>query len=374
MADYPYPFTVVARKGLASQVPTLQEGELGYDINTKSPRYGDGTSTPPRVLTDKSTGEFDLRGINPLFSPEFLQSLSTPGPSGWSPVLASEEREDGRVLLQIQAYTGGVGSPPTDIGYYIRSGQAPTPNHNLATDFRGRAGKNGSPPIFKLSIDSSGILYYITSDDPDFPVEAIINEDGELVVSYGIGDSEITTTLGRVVPLFQGPYNNAVQYVALDEVRYNGGLYRAKFNETIVIGTLPTDSSKWDLVGYVNEQYVTVSLSDLVTPLEVDNALAYQPLPYAFTLVSTQLHLSGAQVGGALLTVDIKWWDGDSWESIFSAPLTIDNGEYSSISANTPAVLTKTSFNAGARLRFDITQVGDGTAVGAKVILLGYRT
>lgn len=56
-----YIFKILARIGLAAQVPTLQTGELGYDTDTKTGRLGDNTAQPPRLMTDKSTGIFNFQ-------------------------------------------------------------------------------------------------------------------------------------------------------------------------------------------------------------------------------------------------------------------------------------------------------------------------
>lgn len=64
-----YRYKLVGRFGLASQVPSLLVAELGYDIDTKFGRFGDGTGTPPRVVTDKSTGTFSLNTLTALTLP-----------------------------------------------------------------------------------------------------------------------------------------------------------------------------------------------------------------------------------------------------------------------------------------------------------------
>jgi len=58
-----YSFHVVARYGLSTQVPVLKLGEMGYDTDTKVGRFGDDTSTPPRVMTDKSSAPFDFSSV-----------------------------------------------------------------------------------------------------------------------------------------------------------------------------------------------------------------------------------------------------------------------------------------------------------------------
>ena len=49
-------FKVVARLGNAAAIPTLINGEIGYDVDTKTFRVGDDTSTPTKLATNKSTG------------------------------------------------------------------------------------------------------------------------------------------------------------------------------------------------------------------------------------------------------------------------------------------------------------------------------
>lgn len=64
-----YAFRVVARQGLAADVPTLIQGELGFDIDKKVARIGDLTPTPPRIMTDKSTGNFDYSSVGDIRFP-----------------------------------------------------------------------------------------------------------------------------------------------------------------------------------------------------------------------------------------------------------------------------------------------------------------
>lgn len=55
-----YGFKVIVRFGLAANVPTLQQAEMGYDTDQKVLRVGDDTPTPPRIPTTKSLGNFDF--------------------------------------------------------------------------------------------------------------------------------------------------------------------------------------------------------------------------------------------------------------------------------------------------------------------------
>lgn len=51
---------VIVRLGVEADVPSLQFGELGMDIDTLTMRIGDDTPDPPKILTTKSTGDFDF--------------------------------------------------------------------------------------------------------------------------------------------------------------------------------------------------------------------------------------------------------------------------------------------------------------------------
>lgn len=51
---------VIVRFGVESDIPALQIAELGWDIDTKTLRVGDSTATPTKILTTKSTGDFDF--------------------------------------------------------------------------------------------------------------------------------------------------------------------------------------------------------------------------------------------------------------------------------------------------------------------------
>jgi hypothetical protein len=93
-------------------------------------------------------------------------------------------------------------------------------------------------------------------------------------------------------------------------------------------------------------------------------------MPFGFTLTAVRASLTTAQVGGAILTVDVN----ENGASILSTKLTIDNGEKGSTTAATPVVISDTSLADDAEITVDIDQVGDGTAKGLKVYLIGYPT
>lgn len=122
---------------------------------------------------------------------------------------------------------------------------------------------------------------------------------------------------------------------------------------------------------------IGIACSDETTALTAGTAKATFRMPYAMTLLSgaagVRASLTTAQAtsgAGGLVTVDIN----ESGVSILSTKLTIDNTEKTSTTAATPAVISDTSLADDAEITIDIDQIGDGTAKGLKVWLIGYPT
>jgi hypothetical protein len=125
-----------------------------------------------------------------------------------------------------------------------------------------------------------------------------------------------------------------------------------------------------DIKNFVSLQSIIVAASDETTALTTGTAKVTFRMPYAFTLAAVRASLTTAQASGSILTVDIN----DSGTTILSTKLTIDNTEKTSTTATTPAVISDTSLADDTEITIDINQVGDGTAKGLKVVLIGTRT
>lgn len=111
---------------------------------------------------------------------------------------------------------------------------------------------------------------------------------------------------------------------------------------------------------------MTIACSDettaLTTGVKVTTRVAFE-----FNLSSVRASLTTAQISGSLLTVDIK----KNGTSVLSTLITIDNGEKSSFTALTQPVITTGVMGIDDEIQVEITQVGDGTATGLKVHLIG---
>lgn len=85
------------------------------------------------------------------------------------------------------------------------------------------------------------------------------------------------------------------------------------------------------------------------------------------TLTAVRASLTTAQTSGSIFTVDIN----AAGTSILSTKLTIDNTEKTSVTAAAPAVISNAALADDAEITIDIDQIGNGTAKGLKVYLIG---
>lgn len=118
---------------------------------------------------------------------------------------------------------------------------------------------------------------------------------------------------------------------------------------------------------------LVVAASDETTALTAGTAKITFRMPAAVTLTSVRASLTTANIGGSPtsgpITVDIN----ESGVSILSTKLTIDNGEKTSTTAATPAVLSDTSIADDAEITIDIDTAGI-EAAGLKVTFIGTYT
>ena len=113
---------------------------------------------------------------------------------------------------------------------------------------------------------------------------------------------------------------------------------------------------------------IPIACSDETTALTAGTAKVTFRMPYAMTLTAVRASLTTAQASGAsLVTVDIN----EAGVSILSTKLTIDNTEKTSTTAVTAAVMSDSSLADDAEITIDIDLIGDGTAKGLKVYLIG---
>lgn len=117
-------------------------------------------------------------------------------------------------------------------------------------------------------------------------------------------------------------------------------------------------------------QCIAIAASDEATALTAGtNKVRFiNPFSTAFIVSAVVASLSTAQASGSIFTVDIN----EAGTTILSTKLTIDNTENNSSTAATAAVISDSSIAAYAEITVDIDQVGNGTAKGLKVYLIGW--
>ena len=118
---------------------------------------------------------------------------------------------------------------------------------------------------------------------------------------------------------------------------------------------------------YATPFELVVAASDETTALATGTAKITFRMPRAVTLTAVRASLTTAQTSGTIFTVDIN----ESGTSILSTKLTIDNTEKTSTTAATAPVISDTALADDAEITIDIDQIGDGTAKGLKVMLIG---
>jgi hypothetical protein len=114
---------------------------------------------------------------------------------------------------------------------------------------------------------------------------------------------------------------------------------------------------------------IQVACSDETTAITAGTNKVTFRMPHAMTLTSVRASLTTAQASGSIFTVDIN----EAGTSILSTKLTIDNTEKTSVTAATPAVISDTALADDAEITIDIDQIGNGTATGLKLTLIGTR-
>lgn len=113
-----------------------------------------------------------------------------------------------------------------------------------------------------------------------------------------------------------------------------------------------------------------VALSDLSTNLTVGNGKASFFAECDLINISFFVGVATQQAAGAILMFDVN---KNGTSMMTTTKLTIDNGEDTSLTAATPAVLTTTTWSKGDKITVDIDVVGTALAKGAVLSYSGDR-
>jgi hypothetical protein len=130
-----------------------------------------------------------------------------------------------------------------------------------------------------------------------------------------------------------------------------------------------TGAAVWALETVTIPIDIQAACSDETTALTAGTAKVTFRTPAAFTLTGVRASLTTAQASGSIFTVDIN----QNGSSVLGTKLTIDNTEKTSVTAATPATITTSAITDDAEITVDIDQIGNGTATGLKITLIGTR-
>jgi hypothetical protein len=105
-------------------------------------------------------------------------------------------------------------------------------------------------------------------------------------------------------------------------------------------------------------------------PIETVGIVRSWPdFPYPMRLATISAAVNTPQGSGSAITVDVFVDD----VSVFSVPITIDNGDTKSTDATTQPVLTTKEIMQGQKVKIQVTNYGDGTATGLVVTFTGIQ-
>jgi hypothetical protein len=135
---------------------------------------------------------------------------------------------------------------------------------------------------------------------------------------------------------------------------------------TPALGT-PASGDLSNCLGYTES--IVIAVGDETTAITASTTKVTFRMPYAFNVTTVRASLTTAQTSGSIFTVDIN----EAGSSILGTKLTIDNTEKTSTTAATGATITDSSIADDAEITIDVDQIGDGTAKGLKVTLIGKR-
>lgn len=137
-----------------------------------------------------------------------------------------------------------------------------------------------------------------------------------------------------------------------------------------VTGQILTLTSATSTSWQSHPEVIVLVASDETTAISAGTAKVKYRMPFAMTITSVKASLSTTQSSGSIFTIDIN----DGGTTILSTKLTIDNGETTSTTAATAAVISDAALASDAEISVDVDQIGDGTAKGLKVQIIGNRS
>lgn len=371
-----------------------------FDVPLDTALGSDGVFEPGAKLNFYQTGT-----STPLdtYSDEALSSANA------NPVVANAAGRFGPIFLQVQSYKvvltdasdveiwsadpvkGGIDSDEVIVtpAGNISSTNLQDALEELDSEKVGTSGNNSFTGVQTLSrTDTTTPLVIKSTEAGAGAWEAIKLErdsaspaDADEIAGiawYGDDDGANSTKLAEVHVVFDD-VTDGTEDAKIDFKTIIAGTYasRAYIGNGVVIGS-PTGGDKG--AGTLNatnlyRQGADIALTHWVIEVTGDAvALATGTgkktfnAPHAMTVTAVRANLVEAQTSGNIVTVDIN----EAGSTILSTKITIDNNEKTSTTAATAPVVSDTAIADDAVIAIDIDQIGNGTAKGLKVHIIGY--
>lgn len=337
----------------------IDEDSFASDSATKVP-----SQQSTKKYVDDTVAAATLGIVNSWKTPVALAStadLTLSGEQTIDGVLTSASR----VLVKDQSTGSQNGIYVTAAGAWTRS-----------TDMDVTAEFNGAAVTVLLGSSNANTTWVQTSDNVTVGSTAVVWTQ----LGTSVPDADATTKgIARLYPSTSlgtntdgAPTQNAAKAYADAKVAdaINDGTTTVAPSQNAVFDALAAEVIARDAAisaALSAAKSMIIAVTDEVTNIGTGTAQVSFRMPYAMTLTAVRASLVTAQASGSIFTVDIN----EAGVSILSTKLTIDNTELTSVTAATPPVISDAALADDALITVDVDQIGNGTAVGLKITLIG---
>jgi hypothetical protein len=328
---------IATLNGLTDQVQYFALGSSGTNPSISS--SGDTHTFNFPIASASATGHLNSTDWTTFNGKQNAITLTTTGTSGAATFVGD--------TLNIPNYSG------TDTNIYNTDGSLTAVRTVTVTGYRVNfTGVDGTTTMsHTISAAPGSGQRYIKSSyvNGTTLIQNVVAASGaSLSVNSPSGNFDITASTSGI------GINSAYYFPNTDGT--NGQFMRTSGAGVVSWASIPSD--------------IQLAASDEISAITVGNGKLTFRMPHNMTLTGIRASLTTAQTSGTIFTVDVK----QNGVSILSTLLTIDNTERTSTTAATPAVISTSALTDDSEMRIDVTQIGDGTAKGLKITLLGSRS